>query len=148
METKANPNPNGCLAKALPDEPFFVLLARDETAPETIRKWADLRAQLGIEGDRRQDAEQLAEALQTAEIMASWRAANEGRWRGESPDWVVWSNEHAAFWRPSRAGYTTFVSEAGRYTRHEAKAICEDAMPIGDNLPAEVMMLAPERCGG
>ena len=81
METKANPNPNGCLARALPDEPFLVLLARDPCAPIAIRFWADQRAQLGVEGDRRQDAEQLAEALETADAMAAWREANDGAWR-------------------------------------------------------------------
>lgn len=81
METKANPNPNGCLAKALPDEPFFVLLARDPCAPGGIRHWADERAELGLDGDRRQDAEQLTEALETADAMEVWRGANDGRWR-------------------------------------------------------------------
>lgn len=87
MESKLNPNPQGCLAKALPDEPFFVLLARDCCAQDAIRFWADQRAQLGVEGDRRQDAEQLTEALETAEAMEQWREANEGRWRGEQPTW-------------------------------------------------------------
>lgn len=81
METKANPNPNGCLAKALSDEPFFVLLARDLIAPTVIRAWADRRAQLGVVGDRRQDAEQLQEALETADAMEKWREEHDGEWR-------------------------------------------------------------------
>lgn len=85
METKANPNPNGCLARALPDEPFLVLLARDLAAPKTIRFWAEERAQMGIEEVHEQDAEQLSEALETAEAMEAWRARNEGAWRGAPP---------------------------------------------------------------
>lgn len=81
METKANPNPGGCLAKALPDEPFFVLLARDPTAPATIRWWAERRAQLGVEGDKRQEGEQLIEALDTATAMEEWRKQHDGEWR-------------------------------------------------------------------
>lgn len=86
METKAHPNPNGCLARALPDEPFFVLLARDQTAPATIRWWSDARAQLGVEGERKQDAEQLSEALDTAVAMELWRLQNDGTWREEIDD--------------------------------------------------------------
>jgi hypothetical protein len=35
METRANPNPNGCLARAMPDEPMFILLGRDLEAPKS-----------------------------------------------------------------------------------------------------------------
>jgi hypothetical protein len=86
VETKANPNPNGCLAKALPTEPMFILLGRDRAAPATIRFWADQRAQLGIEDGESQDAEQLSEAIDTAEAFARWRAENEGAWRNHRPD--------------------------------------------------------------
>ena len=43
MGTKSNPAPNDCYARALPDEPLFVLLARDLTAPSLIERWAELR---------------------------------------------------------------------------------------------------------
>ncbi len=85
METKANPNPAGCLARALPDEPFLVLLARDKAAPDTIRFWADRRAQMGVEEEIDQDAEQLSEALTTADAMEAWRIAHDGEWRGVPP---------------------------------------------------------------
>lgn len=38
-------------------------------------------------------------------------------------DYVVWSNEHRAWWRAGSAGYTRRVEKAGRYTRDEALAI-------------------------
>ncbi len=128
METKLNPNPNGCLAKALPDEPFFVLLARDPCAPAAICHWAELRAKASVEDDRPQDAEQLSEAFETAEKMAGWRNGNHGRWKREARvDWLIWSDKHGSWWRPDRAGYTRLISEAGRYTYAEALALCGPA---------------------
>lgn len=42
-------------------------------------------------------------------------------------DYVVWSNEHCAWWGPNRAGYYTHLSAAGRYTRDDALRICRGA---------------------
>lgn len=42
-------------------------------------------------------------------------------------NYVVWSNEHSAWWGPNRAGYYTHLSAAGRYTRDEAIGICRNA---------------------
>lgn len=91
METKNNPNPNGCLMRALPDEPMFILLARDASAPEAIRRWCDMRARDGIESENRQDAEQLEEAFATADAMEAWRLANDGRWK--DPAASAWPDE-------------------------------------------------------
>lgn len=80
METKANPNPeHGCLAKALPDEPMFILLGRDPGAPAAIRRWVKYRRQL--DG---QDEGQLQAAENDAVAFAEWREENDGRWR--NPD--------------------------------------------------------------
>lgn len=39
-------------------------------------------------------------------------------------DFLIWSNEHAAWWRPfSERGYTTHLAEAGRWTREDAERI-------------------------
>jgi hypothetical protein len=40
---------------------------------------------------------------------------------------LVWSEEHGAWWRPGRAGYTRSIREAGRYSLDEAAAIVENA---------------------
>lgn len=34
--------------------------------------------------------------------------------------YLIWSNEHRAWWRPNARGYTTFIESAGRYSRDEA----------------------------
>ena len=35
-------------------------------------------------------------------------------------DYVIWSFEHRAWWRPNSQGYTPHLDEAGRYTKDEA----------------------------
>ncbi len=52
--------------------------------------------------------------------------------------WLIWSNEHGAWWRPDSCGYTTIESEAGRYTLKEAQEICRDST-VTEGLPHEVM---------
>ncbi len=81
METKANPNPNSCLARALPHEPFFVLLARDITAPAVIRFWCEQRMALVINDEMERHTDQIEEAMTTADEFERWRAANDGAWR-------------------------------------------------------------------
>ena len=44
------------------------------------------------------------------------------------PDYLVWSNEHRAWWGPFHAGYVKRVSDAGRYTRQQALDICQRAL--------------------
>lgn len=34
--------------------------------------------------------------------------------------YLVWSNEHRAWWRPDRCGYTRNVTNAGIYSRADA----------------------------
>lgn len=60
--------------------------------------------------------------------------------------YLVWSNEHAAWWRPGRMGYTSLIEAAGRYTLARAEQICKDAnefLPPGATRH-EVLVLAPE----
>lgn len=49
---------------------------------------------------------------------------------GEQPPmqaWVIWSEEHAAWWGPGKWGYTKSLASAGRYSQAEAQAICTQA---------------------
>lgn len=53
-------------------------------------------------------------------------------------NYLIWSNEHRAFWGPVRCGYTTDHVKAGRYTREQATEIVREArggMRKGDNFP-------------
>lgn len=42
-------------------------------------------------------------------------------------NYLIWSNEHTAWWRPDHAGYCYDIAEAGRYSRDEAIKICKGA---------------------
>jgi len=41
--------------------------------------------------------------------------------------WLVWSNEHDAWWAPNHNGYVRRRAEAGRYEFDDALAIVTDA---------------------
>jgi hypothetical protein len=59
------------------------------------------------------------------------------------PTYVVWSNEHKAWWGPDHCGYRAKLADAGRYTRDEALKICRNARggrEFRDN-PSEVPLL-------
>ena len=83
MGTKANPCAHDCYAKALPDEPMFVLLARDLDAPRVVEEWARLR-KIDVDTGLRpkEDAVLVNEAYECARaIAADWRKKNDGKWR-------------------------------------------------------------------
>jgi hypothetical protein len=66
------------------------------------------------------------------QIIAAIVAVQEDQ--GGEP-WVVWSEEHGAWWGPQRMGYTPRLERAGRYTEAEALAIEARAnryLPAGD----------------
>lgn len=79
MGTKRNPGRFDCYAKAEPDEPLFVLLARDPTAALTVTIWMKLRDLRRRAGPHRvEDAEQIEEAREIARAMETW-ASEHGR---------------------------------------------------------------------
>lgn len=86
MGTKQKPGRYDCYAKALPDEPMFVLLARDRSAPDVVEQWAGHRI-AAIDAGRRPEADRpmVVEAIQCATQMRLWRKANDGRWRKQEP---------------------------------------------------------------
>ena len=43
-------------------------------------------------------------------------------------NYLIWSNEHRAWWGSSRCGYSPGVMGAGQYTRDQAIGICRDAL--------------------
>ncbi len=40
------------------------------------------------------------------------------------PRYLIWSNEHGAWWGPDNAGYYTDIRQAGRYSREDAIKTC------------------------
>lgn len=40
---------------------------------------------------------------------------------------LIWSEEHGAWWRPHRCGYTTSMKNAGRYDALSAEQIVREA---------------------
>jgi hypothetical protein len=49
--------------------------------------------------------------------------------REEPKDWLIFSFDHMAWWRPDSAGYTGKVAEAGHYTATEYCRIAERSDP-------------------
>jgi hypothetical protein len=73
MGTKENPSEFDCYRNAHDDEPMFVLLARDESAPGLVREWVYQRnVRKGLDAMAR-DAK-AEEALACADAMEAWLA--------------------------------------------------------------------------
>ena len=67
MGTKNNPGQFDCYHNAAPDEPMFVLLARDPLAPILVELWASLRQHaVG-------NPSKVAEARDCAKAMRDWK---------------------------------------------------------------------------
>lgn len=85
MSTKNHPSIFNCYKAALPDEPMFVMLARDPAAPATLRYWAEQRRLLGKVATE-DDQERIAEAIGLAYRMENWRTVNSDP-LGGTPTW-------------------------------------------------------------
>lgn len=70
MGTKNNPGDFDCYENAEPDEPMFILLARDKMAPMLVEQWANWRLVSG------EDPAKVQEAIDCAASMRKWREAN------------------------------------------------------------------------
>jgi len=67
MSTKREPGQFDCFAKLADDEPYFVLRAKDPSAPALVELWAaERKAQFG-------DYPKLEEALTCASAMRVWK---------------------------------------------------------------------------
>lgn len=85
MSTKEKPGEFDCYKRALPNEPMFVLLARDPVAPQLIMMWAQQRARDINRGERPgSDAKIVTEAMDVAQAMIKWRMENNGKWHEDS----------------------------------------------------------------
>lgn len=82
MATKNNPGEFDCYANALPDEPMFILLARDPDFYRLVSEWAVNRTRQIACGERPQsDMDMVIEAVGCAEDGQRWRRLNMGKWR-------------------------------------------------------------------
>jgi hypothetical protein len=92
MGTKLQELRDGCFARAMDDEPMFVLLGRDPRAPTLVRDWAtQRRADISLGKRPAADMDQVNYAFELADQMESWREVNDGAWRqglfaGRQPD--------------------------------------------------------------
>lgn len=80
MATKNNPGEFDCYAKAEPDEPHFVLLARDPLAPLLVRAWARKYAERkGVDPSpiATHEQDKFNEALDCADAMERWSRARD-----------------------------------------------------------------------
>jgi hypothetical protein len=59
----------------------------------------------------------------------------------DNKGWLIWSNEHNAWWRPNAYGYTENIEEAGRYILSDARKHCYQ--PEG-GATKEVVVPSPE----
>lgn len=86
MGTKLKPGAFDCFRNALPDEPMFILLARDPWAPKLVEDWAMYRENMVAAGNRPPtDKAMVTEARTCAHAMGIWRTMNDGRWRTAKP---------------------------------------------------------------
>ena len=53
-------------------------------------------------------------------------------------DYVIWSHEHAGWWKPLGAGYTRLLDDAGLFSRERALDICQHALPGSRGVPNEI----------
>jgi hypothetical protein len=74
MASKNKPGRYDGLAKAAPDEPYFVLLARDADAVPALMAWCRSRLQRIRAGDKPLvDLDQVIEAITVVRAMVFWR---------------------------------------------------------------------------
>lgn len=86
MGTKLNPGKFDCYANAEPEEPIFILLARDDLAPFIVQVWAHVRngdydkamgalvaAERASFSKPSMDPEKFSEALGCAADMMAWK---------------------------------------------------------------------------
>jgi len=66
-------DPKSCLNRSQNDEPVFVLVGRDRTAPAAIEAWCDLAKEAGA------PEEKIREGLRDARLMREWQERNADR---------------------------------------------------------------------
>lgn len=62
----------------------------------------------------------LAQDIYFPQLRALEAALNPSNYQGDPEKYLIWSNEHQAWWRPNSQGYTVHLEAAGRYDSGEA----------------------------
>lgn len=68
-----------CLEKREPDEPMFILLARDSAAPETIEEWCRRREYeitTGLRPDTEDERDHIHQVRHKVGAFRAWRSAH------------------------------------------------------------------------
>lgn len=82
MSTKRNPGLYNCYANLLLDEPYFVLMGRDPSAPPLVGSWARNRYDDIVGGARPStDIGMVDEAHSCTLAMRQWHKENDAVWR-------------------------------------------------------------------
>lgn len=58
---------------------------------------------------------------------------------GHPVTFLIWSNQHNAWWGPNHIGYVTEKHLAGHYSLHDAVAICLNANLHDPDVPSETI---------
>lgn len=124
LKTEETSNPQSCWNKGRHDERMFVLLARDEASPATIRAWCAERIRLGKNQER---DPQIDEALLCAALMEDERKRvnykpHGGGMSGHDDDDGV-ELRAGGFYR-SRAGFVWCCYRINEDAPEHAKALC------------------------
>src|SRR5262245_20645190 len=61
-----------------------------------------------------------------------------------SRDYLVWSNEHRAWWGKNQWGYVEHIDEAHRFSRGEALEVCLATMPDRRSYPINDILVRLE----
>lgn len=72
MGTKNNPGVYDCYENAAPDEPMFILLGRDPTAPLVVTFWRALKMEMVKSGHSKSSHEKLEEARTCSMAMEAY----------------------------------------------------------------------------
>ena len=95
MSTKEQPGPFDAFAKLAPDEPYFVLRAKDISAPATIEAWVRFRRGSPSKAAKADEAARLTEALACAAQMRDWYAR---KMNGQPCGCDPGENHHCSTW--------------------------------------------------
>ncbi|MCR4297541.1 MAG: hypothetical protein NUV75_02125 [Gallionella sp.] len=101
------------------------------TPMELMAQSPSVAAQLRAKGDSWLEA--VADCL-------DYKDAEIAKLRERSAGWLIWSNEHNAWWGPGCCGYPSDIASAGRYTLEQAINICTQRSWMLGHVPPETMV--------